>query len=124
MNKLYLFVVISSCLSLVGCATSNYSVGREFPVENVDKIVKGQTTARELIQLFGEPFTKTVVSANEERWVYTYSSGLAHAQSCCVPLKVETAGKSTTLEILMRDGIAANFSYYEGGGSAFKMQNE
>jgi hypothetical protein len=51
MNKLYLFVVISSCLFLAGCATSNYSVGREFPVENVDKIVKGQTTAGELIQL-------------------------------------------------------------------------
>jgi outer membrane biogenesis lipoprotein LolB len=124
MNKLYLFVVISTCLLLDGCATSNYSVGRDFPVENVNKIVKGQTTAHDLIQLLGEPFLKTVVSANEEKWIYTYSRGTAHAQSCIVPMKVETTGKSKTLEILMQDGIAANFSYYEGGGSAFKMQNE
>jgi len=122
MNRLYLFIVISACLFLVGCATSHYSVGRDFPVENVNNIVKGQTTARDLVQLFGEPFTKTVVSASEERWIYTYSSGTAHAQSCIAPLKVETAGKSKTLDILMQDGIAANFSYYEGGGSAFKMQ--
>jgi len=124
MNKLYLFAVISSCLVLAGCATSNYSVGRDFPDEKINKIVKGQTTAQDLAQLLGEPFTKTVISANEERWVYTYSSGTAHAQSCFVPLKVETTGKNKTLEILMQDGIAANFSYYQGDASAFKMQKE
>ena len=53
-------------LSLVGCATSTYSVGKPFPSENVSQIVKGKTTSQDLIRLFGEPFTKTVLSATDE----------------------------------------------------------
>lgn len=50
-------------------------------VTAVPTIMYGATTSKDLIRLFGEPFTKTVVSANREKWIYTYTSGTTSAQS-------------------------------------------
>jgi len=72
-------------LSLVGCATSTYSVGKPFPSENVSQIVKGKTTSQDLIRLFGEPFTKTVCKRNNNHTLQhgcrsnQYGSSLANA---------------------------------------------
>lgn len=101
---------------ITGCATSSYSVGRDFSSENVKSIVKGKTKSTELIQLFGQPFSKTVISANEEKWIYTYSSGTASAQSYLVTTKVETTGHQKMLDILLKDGVVINFTFTEGSG--------
>lgn len=109
-------------LTLVGCATSSYSVGRDFQVENVNKIVKGKTTGNDLIQMFGEPFTKTVLSETEEKWLYTHSSGTASAQSYVFTMKVETTGRQKMLDILLKNGVVTNFTFTDGPGLTSTVQ--
>ena len=80
----------------------------------MDQIAKGETTATNLVELFGEPFSKTVVSGNEEKWIYTYQSGTASAQSYLVTMKTKTEGSMKTLDILLKDGTVVNYTYNEG----------
>lgn len=46
MKNLVLLLIAAVSLAVAGCATSSYSVGRDFPTEKVNKIVKGKTTER------------------------------------------------------------------------------
>jgi hypothetical protein len=113
--KLRLITIVSLIiLSLSGCATSSYSVGKSFPSENVSQIVKGKTTSEEMVSLFGEPYTKTVISATDEKWVYMHSEGTAKAQSYIVTMDVKTTGTQKMLDVLITDGVVANFAFTEG----------
>ncbi|MDZ7660846.1 hypothetical protein [Thiohalophilus sp.] len=110
-------------LSLIsGCATSNYSVGNPFPSENVNKIVKGKTTTADLANLFGQPFSKTVISANEEKWMYMHSSGTSTAQSYVFTMDVKTTGMQKTLDILVKDDVVVNFAYTESPVPSVNVQ--
>lgn len=112
--KLGYFGVIFGAIFISACATSNYTVGKDFPSENVLKIERGMTTSKDIVALFGEPFSKSVVSENEEKWLYTYSSGTAKAQSYIVSMKVETTGTQKTLDLLLQDEVVVNFTFTEG----------
>jgi hypothetical protein len=101
-------------LSLFGCATSSYSVGKNFAGENVSQIIKGKTTSQELILLLGEPYTKTVLSASDEKWIYMHSEGTTKAQSYIVSMDVKTTGTQKMLDVLISNGVVANFAYTEG----------
>ncbi|MFZ2540775.1 MAG: hypothetical protein WAW75_03255 [Gallionella sp.] len=114
MKHLASTLFVLAMLSMSGCATSTYSVGRDFPTEQVSKIVRSKTTSAELKQMFGEPFSKTVVSETEEKWLYTHSSGSAHAQSFVFTMKVETTGQQKTLDILLKGSIVTNYTFTEG----------
>ncbi|HDS0940095.1 TPA: hypothetical protein QDZ12_003371 [Pseudomonas putida] len=107
-------VVIVMCLLGSACATSHYTAGRDFPSASVASITKGKTTTAELKALFGEPYTKSAVSETDEKWVYTYSSGSAHAQSYVVTMKVTTTGTQKTLDVLIRDDVVINYTFSEG----------
>jgi len=111
MKRLSLAVCAAVALSITGCATSSYSVGKDFPSESVSKIVKGKTTGSEVVQMFGEPFTKAVISDTEEKWVYSYYSGTASAQSYLLTTKVETTGQNKMLDVLLKNGTVTNFAY-------------
>ena len=112
--KYRVFGIVSGIIFLlVGCATSSFQVGNDFSSANVSKIVKGKTTSNEMISLFGEPFTKSVISATDEKWIYMYSNGTAKAQSYIVTMKVETTGSQKTLDVLITDGVVSNFAYTE-----------
>ena len=112
--KYRVFGMISAIIFLlVGCATSSFTVGNDFSSTNVSKIVKGKTTSDDMISLFGEPFTKSVISATDEKWIYMYSKGTAKAQSYIVTMKVETTGTQKTLDVLITDGVVSNFAYTE-----------
>jgi outer membrane protein assembly factor BamE (lipoprotein component of BamABCDE complex) len=116
MKNLDLIVVVTVTLMLSGCATSHptsYSVGREFPSENLSKIVKGKTTSSDLVRMFGEPYSKTVVSESEEKWIYTYSTGTASVQREFLAAKVQTTGQNKTLDVLLKNGTVTNFTYSE-----------
>ena len=113
--KLHLYAtLLIAILFLIGCATSSYTVGRDFPSDNVSQIVKGKTTDLAMVKMFGEPFTKTVISATDEKWIYMYSNGTAKAQSYVVTMKVKTTGIQKTLDVLIINGVVANFAYTEG----------
>jgi len=113
MKRQVLAVIAVFSLVIVGCATrtSDYSVGKNFPSENVSKIVKKETTANELIQMFGEPFLKTVVSESEEKWIYNYSSGTASVQRGVLSANVQTTGQRKMLDVLIKNGVVTNFTY-------------
>jgi len=113
--KFRLITIVSLViLSLSGCATSTYSVGKNFSSENVSQIVKGKTTSEEMINLFGEPYTKSVISATDEKWIYMHSEGTAKAQSYIVTMDVKTTGTQKMLDVLITNDVVANFAYTEG----------
>lgn len=113
--KLDFIVMVSlTVLLLSGCATSSYSVGENFASENVSQIIKGKTTSDELIALLGEPYSKTVLSDTDEKWLYMYSEGQAEAQSYIVSMDVKTTGTQKVLDVLISDGVVVNFAYTEG----------
>lgn len=113
-------MLLLSMLIVTGCATSSYSVGKDFSSENVKLIVKGKTTGKQLIEMFGEPFTKSVMSETEEKWIYTYTSGTAKAQSYVLTTKVESTGQQKMLDVLLKNGIVTNFAYTEGAVPTFR----
>lgn len=109
-------------IALVGCATSSYSTGKNFDSSLVNKIVKGETTKDDLVRMFGQPFSKTVISENDEKWIYMYSSGTAKAQSYVITMKVESRGIRKILDILLKDGVVINYAYTEGADPAVNIQ--
>lgn len=109
-----LIAVIGMCFVLGGCATSHYTVGRDFSSANVASITKGKTTTAELKSLFGEPYTKSAVSETDEKWIYTYTNGSAHAQSYVVTMRVTTTGTQKTLDVLIRNDVVINYTFSEG----------
>lgn len=101
-------------LLVTGCATSSYSVGKDFASENISQVIKGKTTSEELTALLGEPYTKTVLSASDEKWIYMHSEAIAKAQSYIISMDVKTTGTQKMLDVLISNGIVVNFTYTEG----------
>ena len=112
-----LIAVMGMCVALGGCATSHFTAGRDFPSASVGSITKGKTTTTELKSLFGEPYAKSAVSETDEKWVYTYTNGSAHAQSYVVTMKVTTTGTQKTLDVLIRNDVVINYTFSEGPAS-------
>lgn len=109
-----LIAIMGICLALGGCATSHFTAGRDFSSANVASITKGKTTTAELKSLFGEPYAKSPVSETDEKWVYTYTNGSAHAQSYVVTMKVTTTGTQKTLDVLIRNDVVIKYTFSEG----------
>lgn len=108
--------IIIALAAAAGCATSNFTYGRDFNSANVGQIVKGKTTAAELTQLLGEPFQKTAINATEEDWLYTYSTSEAHATSFIVVSNVKTTGTQKSLNVVLDNGVVTTFTYNAGAG--------
>jgi len=113
MKSLSILFFTMSLLLLLSCATSNYKIGNDFSSDNVKKIVKGKTTSNELVVLFGQPFTKYVMSETETKWTYTYHQGTSTAETYIVTTQVKTTGTQKTLDILLKNGIVSNFTFTE-----------
>lgn len=109
-----LIAVMGMCVALGGCATSHFTAGRDFPSASVASITKGKTTTTELKSLFGEPYAKSAVTETDEKWIYTYTNGSAHAQSYVVTMKVTTTGTQKTLDVLIRNDVVINYTFSEG----------
>lgn len=98
------------CLVMLGCTyTNQYESGSQIAVENVNRIVKGKTTEAELIGMFGQPFSKAVISATEAKWIYTHNAVSASAQA--FTMKTTSSAEMTTLDILLKHGVVVNYAY-------------
>ncbi len=106
---LALFTVI-----LLNCATKHYSIGKDFDETLIPRIEKNKTTQEELINMFGEPYVKRVLSEYEQKWLYHYESGHLKSRSYVLTTKVETIGSKKSLKILLRDGVVVEYSYTKG----------
>lgn len=113
-----ILIVTILLLNLVACATSNYSVGNPFPSDQVATIKKGQTTAAEVLAKFGEPFSKSVISATQEKWLYSYVEGSANVNFG----QVKTTGTQKTLDLLIDNEIVINYTFTEGPVSSYKTE--
>ena len=110
---------ISGCIIIalfVGCATatSSFTNGKDFDSTKIKMIEKNKTSQDDIIKMLGQPFYKTVISASEEKWIYTFQQGNVQAQSNLITTKAQTIGTMKTLDILLKDGIVTNFTYNEG----------
>lgn len=109
MNKFAILVPLL-CLVMLGCTyTNQYESGSQISVENVNRIVKGKTTEAELIGMFGQPFSKAVISATETKWIYTHNAVSASAQA--FTMKTTSSAEMTTLDILLKGGVVVNYAY-------------
>jgi outer membrane protein assembly factor BamE (lipoprotein component of BamABCDE complex) len=110
-------VVAFILLAVVGCSfafhRSTYNDGFDFPSENVNKIMKGETTGDELIQMFGGPLAKIEVSENEEEWKYSSSTGTEIVAKGFLTDKEQSTGQHKTLDIMLKNGTVTDFTYTE-----------
>ncbi|MCL1075910.1 hypothetical protein [Shewanella dokdonensis] len=111
MNRNIIFAV--AALILTSCATSHMTTGADFDATKVTSIVKGKTSADELQILMGQPFTKTVIDENSERWGYLYTDVTSKAKSYVFSVDVNTTGLRKQLDVLIKDGVVVNYSYTE-----------
>lgn len=110
MKRVIVTGMVAAAILLGGCTYSNkYESGSTIAVENVNKIAKGKTTEADLIAMFGQPFSKAVVSASESKWIYTHNSVSASAQA--FTMKTTSSAEITTLDILLKDGVVINYEY-------------
>lgn len=119
-----LLVVLISILTISGCAshTTNYTLGRDFSTESVGKIEKGVTTTDQLVALLGEPYSKSVISENEEKWLYMYLHSSATARASLTP-DVTTSGIQKNLDVLIKNGKVVNYAYTEGQPAGISSGN-
>ena len=109
------FALISALVFCAGCASSSsFSVGRPFDETGVTKIVKGKTTAAELLALFGEPFTKSVVSENEVKWNYYHTAGVTTAVATPFGVTAASDNQMKSLDVLLKKEIVVNFTFTKG----------
>lgn len=113
MKKLLKYIILASALAITGCATSHVTVGNDFNQLQVQKIVKGTTTKQQLVTLFGQPYSKAVIGANSEKWLYQYTNVKSDAQSLIFTAKVQTQGMQKVLDILLENDVVTNFTYSE-----------
>ena len=73
-------IFLGLCLCIYGCATATSTTGRDFDSLKVSQIVKGKTTADEILNMFGPPSGKQPEAENAERWLYSYVTVTAHAE--------------------------------------------
>lgn len=107
------YILIAVIFALTGCATSNFQMGSDFNVDNVGLIVKGKTTSVDLVSLFGQPYSKSAISANGEKWVYFHTTSESKA-TAFITVKVETESNSKTLDVIIIDGVVANYTFTQG----------
>lgn len=120
MKKLLSTIVIAISISACATHSTNYSVGNEFSSEMISKIIKNKSSKEDLIKLFGQPQFKSVLSENDEKWVYSYTLGTASVEAAFLSSKVNSSGVQKMLDILIRNGIVINYAYTENQLPSYK----
>ena len=120
----YVAALISTLL-IAGCAgpesaapakssTSTIRRGRDFENSKVNDIQKGKTTTQEIIQWFGQPFAKRIVSTNQIGWLYTWRQSTLTVTRSANSTKGRESGYKKRLELLISDDVVLNYTFDEG----------
>ena len=108
---LLVFVTINT-LTISGCAMINSTTGKDFNSQNVQKIIEGKTTTKELVELFGEPFMKSALGATDEIWFYNFSETTGGAFiSTAIYGKIAQTDKSLSIDI--SNDVVEHFTFTE-----------
>ena len=106
-----LFVVFS----LTACATATYSSGRDFSEQSVAQIQKNKTTEQDVLNLCGEPSSKSSGADTSEIWSYVYISSTSHAKNKIFSMDVNTSTVHKNLTITLQGGLVSDYKYTVGG---------
>jgi len=102
------------CVSLIGCATRTNISGSDFDISKAAAIKKGVTTTDELISLLGQPYDKSVKSADEVIWLYEWAKATSTASMGWNSPNIVTDGYEKKLQILIKNGVVENYVLDEG----------
>src|SRR5271167_670821 len=111
MNKAKILLVFVIAVALIGCASKTIKSGREFDVAKIGNIHKGVTTSDELARLLGQPYSKSVQSADVVAWNYFWKKGTATTTRGADGPVVTSQGAKRTLEVLIRNGVVVDYNY-------------
>ena len=114
MNKLQPTLLSLICVALIGCVTRTTTTGTDFDASKIGDIKKGVTTTEELVGLLGQPFSKSVKSADEVIWYYTRVKATSTASLGWNSPNIKTEGHKKNLELLIKDGVVVNYTFDEG----------
>lgn len=109
MLKMKTALLMSIALLTVACSspTRDWSVGTDFDLSKAEQIEKGATTKEEVVMLFGEPYSKSVLSANSEKWMYVYQHGSVTTK---YGSGYESSNNQKMLDVLFEDDVVVNFT--------------
>jgi hypothetical protein len=117
MKPLATFLAGVFLFGAVGCTLgyrqSDNNDGFDFPSGKINKIIKGKTTADEIIRMFGGPLSKSSVSETEEIWNYSSSDGTEIIESGFLTDEVIKTGHRKTLVIRLKNGTVSTFTFTE-----------
>jgi outer membrane protein assembly factor BamE (lipoprotein component of BamABCDE complex) len=124
MNTRYVAALVFACL-IAGCAapkpagpakssTSTIRRGRDFDASKVKDIQKGKTTTQEIVQWFGQPQAKKIVSTNQIGWLYAWSQSTVTVSRTTNTAKGKESGYKKRLELLIADDVVLNYTFDEG----------
>ena len=124
MNTRYVAALVFACL-IVGCAapkpagpakssTSTIRRGRDFDTSKVKDIQKGKTTTQEIVQWFGQPYAKRIVSTNQIGWLYSWRQSTLTVTRSANSTKGRESGYKKRLELLISDDVVLNYTFDEG----------
>lgn len=91
-------LVLTGAVLLSGC-TSTTGHGRKFDTTNVKNIKKGVTTKGNILQMLGQPESKTI-NSGKESWVYSYQENKASYVPFLAPfvgINAQSEGSSLSL---------------------------
>lgn len=120
-------------VSLSGCVAS-FKQGQQFDDRSVKHIRNDKTTRAEVVQMFGQPPSRSSTGGGKETWVYHYSEAKGHATAITyVPIVGLFAGggKGTsnlqTLTIQFTGDVVSACTYgktsYSGTTSAMGLSS-
>ncbi|MDR3667464.1 MAG: outer membrane protein assembly factor BamE [Ignavibacteriaceae bacterium] len=105
----YFFGIIL-LFTLASCATMNTSVGKDFKDDQINKIQKDISTKADILELFGEPYSKRINSDNET-WTYYYQRIKSTAQSCLIITTAKAESEVKSLEVSFSKEKVSDYSY-------------
>jgi len=109
------FVFLGFCLCLCGCAWNHYTEGSVFDASDTNQIVKGKTTATDLMNMFGTPYSKTPEAGGGEQWFYFCSHNLDVAGGVPNLMVERTTKKRQDLTVLInKDKVVMDYKIDEG----------
>lgn len=109
MKKALLFIVMITIM--IGCASVRYNTGKEFDETKMALIKKNVTTKNDILELFGEPISKTITNDGLETW--TYQHVLTTSNATVIIIYVQTSGSSQlkNLTIKFTNNIVTDYQY-------------
>jgi len=98
----------------VKSSTSTIRRGRDFDTSKVKNIQKGKTTTQEIIQWFGQPYAKKIISTNQIGWLYAWRQSTVTVSRTANTAKGRESGYKKRLDLLIADDVVLNYTFDEG----------